>query len=134
MVLQSGVYTKYGCCQAAITNLLSVFFEAINPGVADAITKLLLLAPKDRLRQIGVRRVIEGFSQNVLLHLLMLTIWQVLHVNLYKNYSMDAVEVVVQIMISHDDRHDVIYYMVICLAWELILARGFERNSSLTSR
>ena len=65
--------------------LLSICFQAINPGVAHAITELLLLAPKHRLGQVGVRGVVKGFAQDVLLHLLVLAIWQLLHVNLHSD-------------------------------------------------
>ena len=65
--------------------LLSICLQAINPGVAHAITELLLLAPKHRLGQVGVRGVVKGFAQDVLLHLLVLAIWQVLHVNLHSD-------------------------------------------------
>jgi len=64
------------------SDLLCVLFEAVNPRVPDTITELLLLPPQHRLRQVGIRWVIKGFAQNVFLHLLVLAVRQILHVNL----------------------------------------------------
>ena len=60
--------------------------ETVYPAVAYAIAELFFLSPQHLLRQVGIVHHIKCFSEDVLLHLLVLAIWEVLHVYLQSKW------------------------------------------------